>query len=142
MFLKRTKSIWKILMKEFIFLERYRLKKSKLSQVFSKDFVEVVCSLPLYFEKLLKLFSVTPLSYLILLLYYCFMVVSLTIACKFAWKRTQWNTHLQELVDLGLKKQFSCVFFWNFVAANVIKASVCVSAWFCTSCIKTMVNTV
>ena len=71
-------------MKEFIFLERYRLKKSKLSQVFSKDFVEVVCSLPLYFEKLLKLFSVTPLSYLILLLYYCFMVVSLTNACKFA----------------------------------------------------------
>ena len=73
--------------------------------------VEVVCSLPLYFENLLKLFSVTPLSYPILLLYYCFMVVSLTIACKFAWKRTQSNTYLQELVDLGLKKQFSCVFF-------------------------------
>lgn len=66
-----------------MFSERYRLKKSKLSQVFSKDFVEVVCSLPLYFEKLLKLFSVTPLSYLILLLY-CFMVVSLTMAYKFA----------------------------------------------------------
>lgn len=66
-----------------MFSERYRLKKSKLSQVFSKDFVEVVRSLPLYFEKLLKLFSVTPLSYLILLLY-CFMVVSLTMAYKFA----------------------------------------------------------
>ena len=46
--------------------------------------VEVVCSLPLYFENLLKLFSVTPLSYPVLLLYYCFMVVSLTMACKFA----------------------------------------------------------